>query len=139
MARFLFDTDTCSYLMRGASPVLDQRVARVAVDDVSMSVITLAELRCGVAVSPRAEQDGRALEALLAYVQVLDLPERAAEHYASIRADLRRRGAMIGANDLLIAAHARCLGLVLVTNNSADFERVPGLGVENWLGAGDAA
>lgn len=131
----MFDADTCSYLMRGASPLLDERVAGVAVDDVSMSVVTLAELRYGVAVSPRPDQDGRALDALLRYVQVFDLPEAAAPHYAAIRADLRQRGAMIGANDLFIAAHARSLDLVLVTNNTAEFERVPGLEVENWVRA----
>lgn len=133
MARFMFDTDTCSYLMRGASPGLDERVARVPLDDVCISVVTLAELRCGVAVSPRPGQDGRALDALLAHVQVFDLPEAAAGHYADVRADLRRRGAMIGANDLLIAAHARSLDLVLVTNNVAEFRRVEGLRVENWV------
>ena len=138
MARYLFDTDTCSYLMRGASPGLDARVATVPVDGVSMSVITLAELRYGVAVSPRPDQDGRALEALLRYVQVFDLPEAAAQHYTAIRADLRRRGAMIGANDLFIAAHARSLELILVTNNTAEFGRVPGLEVENWVEVADS-
>lgn len=129
----MFDTDVCSCLMRGASPELDRRVAQVPLDDVCISVMTLAELRHGVAVSPRTEQDGRALDALLAYVQVFDLPEAAAAHYADIRADLRRRGSMIGANDLIIAAHARCLELVLVTHNVAEFGRVEGLSAENWV------
>lgn len=133
MARFMFDTDTCSCLMRGASPELDERVARVPLDDVCISVVTLAELRYGVAVSPRPEQDGRALDALLTHVQAFDLPEAAAGHYADVRADLRRRGAMIGANDLLIAAHARSLDLVLVTNNVAEFRPVEGLRVESWV------
>lgn len=62
-----------------------------------------------------------------------DLPEAAAAHYADIRADLRRRGSMIGANDLIIAAHARCLDLVLVTHNVAEFGRVEGLSAENWV------
>ncbi|MDP2954962.1 MAG: type II toxin-antitoxin system VapC family toxin [Longimicrobiales bacterium] len=133
MSRFMFDTDTCSYLMKGASKVLDERVGQVAVGDVCMSVITRAELGCGVAISPRPEQDRKALEALVAYVQVLELPEEAADHYAAIRADLTRRGEMIGANDLLIAAHARCLDLVLVTNNTREFERVQGLALKSWL------
>lgn len=62
----------------------------------------------------------------------MDLDEGAALHYAAIRADLRRRGAMIGANDLFIAAHARALGVTLVTNNVAEFQRVKGLKLENW-------
>jgi tRNA(fMet)-specific endonuclease VapC len=67
---------------------------------------------------------------------VLEFAAMAAEHYAEIRADLKQRGAMIGANDLLIAAHARSLDLTLVTNNTREFGRVHGLAVENWAAAG---
>jgi tRNA(fMet)-specific endonuclease VapC len=62
----------------------------------------------------------------------LDFPDEAAPHYAKIRADLKTRGTMIGANDLFIAAHARSLGLTLVTNNTDEFKRVPNLMLENW-------
>jgi tRNA(fMet)-specific endonuclease VapC len=62
----------------------------------------------------------------------VDLDEGAALQYAEIRADLKRRGCMIGANDLFIAAHARAQGLTLVTNNTAEFERVRDLKLENW-------
>ena len=68
----------------------------------------------------------------LPYVQVLDFPDDAAPHYAEIRADLKKRGSLIGANDLFVAVHARSLGLTLVTNNTAEFARVKGLRVENW-------
>lgn len=132
MPRFMLDTDTCSYVVKRSHPVLLKRLQSVPVTDVCMSVVTKSELLCGVAVSPRRSQDGAALAAFLPYVEVLELPEAAADHYADIRADLRRRGAMIGANDLFIAAHARAMGLTLVTNNTAEFERVPGLAVENW-------
>lgn len=97
-----------------------------------MSVVTKAELLYGVRISPHATRDGRALRALLTYVEVLDFHEGAAEDYAEIRADLKNRGKLIGANDLLIAAHARSLGLTLVTNNTAEFSRVEGLALENW-------
>lgn len=132
MPRFMLDTDTCSFVMKRSRPALLRRLRSQAVDDVCMSVVTDAELRYGVRVSPRAAQDGKALDALLAYVQVLELPEAAADHYADIRADLRKRGAMIGANDLFIAAHARSLGLTLVTNNTSEFSRVEALDIENW-------
>lgn len=66
-------------------------------------------------------------------MEVLDLPDEAADHHADIRAELRARGEMIGANDLFIAAHARSLGLTLVTNNLGEFGRVDGLDVENWV------
>jgi tRNA(fMet)-specific endonuclease VapC len=72
------------------------------------------------------------LAAFLPYVEVLEMDEYTARHYAEIRADLKRRGALIGANDLFIAAHARALGLTLLTNNTAEFERVSDLAIENW-------
>ena len=71
-------------------------------------------------------------EGYLRYVQVLDYPEEAALHYGQIRGSLKMAGTMIGANDLFIAAHARCLRLVLVTNNIREFGRVTGLTVDNW-------
>jgi tRNA(fMet)-specific endonuclease VapC len=70
---------------------------------------------------------------LLGYVEILDFPDAACVHYARIRADLKKLGTMIGANDLFIAAHARTLGLTLVTNNTREFRRVRNLAVENWL------
>jgi tRNA(fMet)-specific endonuclease VapC len=90
------------------------------------------ELLYGVEVSPHREQDATALRAFLPHVEVLAFPDVAATHYAEIRADLKRRGQMIGANDLFIAAHARTVGLRLVTNNTAEFGRVKGLTLDNW-------
>ena len=132
MARYMLDTDTCSYVMKRSSLPVLRRLQRVAVADVCTSVITKSELLYGVEVSPRRTQDAEALAAFLPYVEVLDFPDDAARHYAEIRADLKKRGALIGANDLFIAAHARSLGLVLVTNNTAEFGRVKGLAIENW-------
>jgi len=95
-------------------------------------VITKSELLFGVEVSPKRRQDEAALTAFLGYVEVLDFPDQASLHYAKIRADLKTKGAMIGANDLLIAAHARRLGLTLITNNTREFKRVRGLSIDNW-------
>jgi tRNA(fMet)-specific endonuclease VapC len=83
-------------------------------------------------VSPRKTQDTAALAAFLPHVEVLEFPDDAATHYAQIRADLKKRSRMIGANDLFIAAHARSVGLRLVTNNTGEFGRVKGLTLENW-------
>ena len=128
----MLDTDTCSYIMKRSNPAVLRRLQAVPVSDVCMSVITKSELLHGVDVSPRRTQDAGALAAFLPYVEVLDFPDAAALHYAEIRADLKKRGALIGANDLFIAAHARSLGLTLVTNNTAEFERVRDLTLENW-------
>lgn len=80
----------------------------------------------------KRKQDEAALAAFLSYVEVLDFPDEASSHYAKIRADLKARGSMIGANDLFIAAHARSLSLTLVTNNTREFKRVRGLAIDNW-------
>lgn len=132
MARYMLDTDTCSSIMKRSVPAVLRRLQAVPVTDVFMSVIIKSELLYGVEVSPRRAQDAGAFAAFLPYVEVLDFPDAAALHYAEIRADLKKRGALIGANDLLIAAHARCLGLTLVTNNTSEFARVRRLTLENW-------
>lgn len=132
MARYMLDTDICSYVMKRSSPTLLERLAAVPVQDVCISVITRAELLYGVRISPNPTRDRGALEGLLTYVEVLEFPEAAAVDYAEVRADLKARGVLIGANDLFIAAHARNLGLTLITNNMAEFSRVEGLALENW-------
>jgi len=132
MLRYMLDTDICSYVMKRSSHLVLQRLQKVPVSDVCISVITKSELLYGVEVSPREEQDGAALNAFLSYVEVLDFPDKASFHYAQIRAHLKNLGTMIGGNDLLIAAHARCLGLRLVTHNIREFGRVPKLATEDW-------
>jgi tRNA(fMet)-specific endonuclease VapC len=132
MPRYMLDTDTCSYIMRRSHDAVLKRLVKAPVSDVCISVITKSELLYGVEVSPKPRQDEAALAAFLRYVEVLDFPDQASSHYAKIRADLKARGAMIGANDLLIAAHSRSLGLTLVTNNTREFRRVRDLSIENW-------
>jgi tRNA(fMet)-specific endonuclease VapC len=134
MPRYMLDTDTSSYIMKRSNDSVLKRLRRTPVNDVCISVITKSELLFGVEMSPRRQQDEAALAAFLDYVEVLDFPDQASRDYAKIRADLKRRGAMIGANDLFIAAHARSLGLTLVTNNTREFGRVPHLTIQNWTG-----
>jgi tRNA(fMet)-specific endonuclease VapC len=132
MPRYMLDTDTCSYIMKRSNDAVLKRLQKVPVSDVCISVITKSELLFGVEVSPRRRQDESALSAFLGYVEVLDFPDTASLHYAKIRAGLKTLGTLIGANDLFIAAHARSLGLTLVTNNTREFGRVPKLVIENW-------
>jgi tRNA(fMet)-specific endonuclease VapC len=132
MPRFMLDTDTCSYIVKRSSTILLKRLQSIPVRDVCISVITKAELLYGVEISPRRRQDEAAVQLFLRHVEVMDFPDESAADYAKIRADLRNRGEMIGANDLLLAAHARSLDLVLVTNNTREFRRVRGLSIENW-------
>ena len=132
MPRYMLDTYVSSYIMKRSNDSVLKRLKRTPLSDVCISVITKSELLFGVEMSPRKQQDEAALLAFLDYVEVLDLPDQASNDYARIRADLKRRGTMIGANDLFIAAHARSLGLTLVTNNTREFGRVPHLNMENW-------
>jgi tRNA(fMet)-specific endonuclease VapC len=132
MPRFMLDTDTCSYIVKRSNVAVLKRLQSIPIDQVCISIITKAELLYGVEISPRRQTDGIAVDAFLRHIDSLEFSDPAAIHYAEIRADLKRRGAMIGANDLLIAAHARALGMTLVTNNAREFERVSGLALENW-------
>ena len=131
---YMLGTDTCIFLMRGDSPTLAAKVQAVPLQQQIMSAVTFAELTYGVQVSAaaRRKQNQAVLDRLAVYLAVLDWPQDAAQHYAEIRADLKKRGAQLGAADLMIAAHARALGAIVVTNNTKDFGRVKGLRIENW-------
>jgi tRNA(fMet)-specific endonuclease VapC len=132
MAEYMLDTDISSYIMKRSHESVLSRLQKVPIGVVCISVITKSELLFGVEVSPRRQQDHAALDQYLRHVEILDFPDEAALHCAQIRAVLKTRGTMIGANDLFIAAHARALKLTLVTNNTEEFGRVPDLKIENW-------
>ena len=101
-------------------------------EDICISSITLAELEYGVYNSARPSQNQLALMTFLASIPVIPFDADAAREYGIIRADLKKKETLIGANDLLIAAHAKSLDITLVTNNTREFERVEGLKLENW-------
>jgi tRNA(fMet)-specific endonuclease VapC len=130
----MLDTDTCIFLMRGESPALAAKVQSVPLQQQVMSAVTFAELTYGVQASASAKRkkNQSVLDSLVLHLAVLDWPQDAAKHYAEIRTDLKKRGAQLGAADLMIAAHARAMGAIVVTNNVKDFARVKGLEVENW-------
>jgi len=129
--KFLLDSDICIFAMKRRTPALlrrlDQRAATSAI-----SVVVYGELAFGEVMSSRREEAAAHVAALLETLQVLPLPLEAARRYAEIRAELQRSGQPIGSNDLWIAAHALADNLTLVTNNEREFQRVPGLRVENW-------
>lgn len=132
MAVYMLDTEISSYIMKRSHDAVLRRLQAIPLTDICISAITKSELMYCVEISPRKQQDRIALDAYLRHVEILDYPDEAAFHYAHIRAALKLAGNMIGANDLLIAAHARCLGLTLVMNNTREFGRVQGLALENW-------
>jgi tRNA(fMet)-specific endonuclease VapC len=130
---YMLDTDTCAFVLRRSSAVLLDRIQSVPLMQQAISVVTYAELLYGVQVSSKKKANQEAVDALVRHLRVLEWSQDAAGHYAEIRADLKKKGSMIGANDLMIAAHARSLAAIVVTNNVKDFERVKGLKVENWI------
>jgi tRNA(fMet)-specific endonuclease VapC len=131
---YMLDTDTCIFLMRDASTALVAKLQTVPLQQQVMSAVTFAELSYGVQASAaaRRKQNQAVLNSLAQHLAVLDWPQAAAQHYGEIRLDLKKRGAQLGAADLMIAAHARAMGATVVTNNTKDFGRVKGLQVENW-------
>ena len=126
----MLDTNVVSDIVRRPGGSVARRAAAVEPGGVAISTIAAAELRYG------AERRGsarltRQLEAVLSAVNTLPLEPPADRHYATIRNEVERTGSPIGHNDLLVAAHARALGVVLVTNNVGEFRRVPGLSIED--------
>ncbi len=130
--RYMLDTNAMSDLIRNPAGKVAGHVRRVGEDAICTSIVVAAELRYGAAKKASAKLSQR-VEALLADVAVLPLELPADTEYGDIRAELEMAGHPIGGNDLLIAAHARTLGLTLVTANVREFQRVPDLVVENWL------
>lgn len=129
--RYLLDTNICIYIINRKPPEVFRHFEGLSVGDIAISSITGAELAHGVAKSgsPRNQQ---ALEKFLMPLDILAFDTMAMHHYGRLRTQLERLGPPIGPLDTLIAAHALALGCTLVTNNLREFERVPGLPLENW-------
>jgi tRNA(fMet)-specific endonuclease VapC len=130
--RFLLDTNIVSDLMRHPHGEISDRISEIGEDDVCTSIVVAAELRYGATRKNSARLTSQ-LEAVLGALEILPLEAPVDAVYGAIRAGLERAGQPIGANDLLIAAHALALDLTLVTDNGREFSRIEGLRVENWL------
>jgi tRNA(fMet)-specific endonuclease VapC len=131
MLRYMLDTNTCIYALRHQFPKLQDIFNRRA-EQLAVSTVALSELYFGVENSARPDDDLKVLESFAARLEVLPFDAAAAAHAGQIRVTLKWSGQPIGPYDLLIAGHARSTGLALVTNNEAEFRRVPGLLLENW-------
>jgi tRNA(fMet)-specific endonuclease VapC len=129
---YLLDTNTLSHLVRQPQGPVAQRIADVGEANVLTSVIVACELRYGAA-KRGSRRLTKQVEAVLGALTVRSLESDVERVYASIRVALEKRGTLIGAHDMLIAAHARAMDAVCVTDNVAQFKRVPALRVENWL------
>jgi len=131
--RYLLDTNICVALIRQKSPAVLKRLNLLKPGDVAISSITLAELVYGVENSKERKENTIALEQFILPLELVNFDLHAAFAYGKIRADLVRSGNLIGSMDMMIAAHALSLDLVLVTNNIREFSRMQGLVIEDWM------
>lgn len=132
--QYLLDTNICIYIIKHQPEIVRQHFEKHLPNrNILISVITLGELRFGAEKSQHKEKALKVIDELTSMIQVVELSENVAEHYAQIRQDLSAKGKIIGSNDLWLAAHARANDWVMVTNNEKEFARVDGLRVENWV------
>lgn len=131
--RYLLDTDTCIAIARQKPAHLLDRFQRLKPGDIGMSVITYLELCYGALKSQAPDANLEKLVELASLIPPVPLEANTASHFARIRMDLERAGRRIGGYDLLIAAHALALSLILITNNTREFSWIQGLRLENWM------
>jgi len=130
--KYILDTNICIYLLNKRNDKnLRTYIDNIPPHEIGISIITLCELEYGITKSRHPKLAKKALAPLLHLYQVLPLPMTIADEYGTLKSYLHKQGTPIGSNDLFIAAHAITLGQVLVTNDS-DFNKVPGLKIENW-------
>ena len=132
MLRYLLDTNICIYVIKNRPPALRERFNHESAR-LGISMVTLMELYFGAEKSAQPKRNRDVVESFAARLEVLDYGTKAALHTAEIRASLGAAGRPIGPYDGMIAGHGRSEGLILVTNNRREFDRVAGLQVENWL------
>jgi tRNA(fMet)-specific endonuclease VapC len=131
--KYLLDTNMCIYIIKKHPENVLKKFTTLDIGDISISSITLAELMYGVYKSLHQHKNKTALEEFISPLEIMPFDDDAATHYGEIRACLEKKGTPIGSLDMMIAAHAQCLNLILVTNNKKEFSRVPHLKIEDWV------
>ncbi len=130
--KYMLDTNMCIFLIKKKPVRVLEAFKQLPAGDLYLSTITVAELEYGVAKSSSRSKNQAALAAFLVPLEIIPFSEQAARVYGEVRAELEKKGQIIEPYDLLIASHALSKGLILVTNNLDEFQRVPGLSVEDW-------
>ena len=130
--KYMLDTNICIYIIKHKPELAIKRFLEHDPDDICISSITYAELMYGVEKSQAVEKNRLAMSLFLSPITVVDFDGYAAEEYGRIRAELEKMGTPIGPMDMLIAGHAKSEGLILVTNNTREFNRVDNLVIEDW-------
>ena len=130
--KYLLDTNICIFLIRRQSDSVREHLQRHQIGEIGISAITESELRFGADKSSDPGKNHARLDRFLLTLPVLAFDSECARQYGRIRAFLEKSGTPIGSLDTLIAAHALCAGLTVVTNNTREFQRVPGLPAVDW-------
>lgn len=130
---YLLDTNTCIYIIKNKYPEVVTRLRKFGVDEIKISAVTVAELQYGIEKSQWPEKNRLALAKFLLPFDIIPFSDLDAEYYGRIRSDLEKKGMVIGPYDMMIAAQGKARGLTIVTNNVKEFNRVAGLGIENWV------
>ena len=131
--KYMLDTNICIFLIKRRPESVILKFMEQEPGDIAISSITYAELAHGVEKSAARERNRIALTMFLSEIPVIPFDDLAAQEYGIIKADLQKKGTPIGPMDTLIAAHAKSLDLILVTNNTREFARVNGLSLEDWV------
>ena len=131
MINYLLDTDTCIYTIK-RKPQHIKRLFNANIGRLAISSVTWGELIYGAEKSNNPASNLDQLEGFAARLEILPFGDNEAKQFGQVKAELEGKGRVIGAYDMMIAGHARSLGLVLVTNNTREFKRVEGIRVENW-------
>ena len=131
--KYMLDTNICIYIIKHKPQKVIERFLKIDPKEICISSITFAELSYGAEKSSAKIKNHIALTLFLSNIEIKSFDMKAAEEYGYVRAELEAKGSPIGPLDTEIAAHARSLGLILVTNNTREFERVERLNVENWV------
>jgi tRNA(fMet)-specific endonuclease VapC len=131
--RYMLDTNICSYILKNHPAAVKQKFEEVGAGNICISAIVLAELYYGAARHPKGIVIRREIDNFVSRLVVIPWDENAADHYGAIRASLEKAGTLVGAMDMLIAAHARSCAATLVTNNLREFDRIKGLTLLNWV------
>lgn len=131
--KYLLDTNICIYIIKKKPEVVLKRFLKMKPDSVAISSITVSELYYGIAKSSKPDENTIALEQFILPLTVLDFNKEDSMFYGKLRAKLERKGKIVGAMDMLIAAQALSRDLILVTNNEREFKKIDDLSIENWI------
>jgi tRNA(fMet)-specific endonuclease VapC len=131
--RYMLDTNICSYILKNHPTAVKQKFEEVGAGNICISAIVLAELYYGAARHSKGIVIRREIDNFVSRLIVIPWDENAADHYGAVRASLEKVGTLVGAMDMLIAAHAKSCAATLVTNNLRKFERIKGLKLLNWV------